>query len=99
MQGKKALARAQAGSYDRTAARASIDAAIASNAVVVFSWSGCPFCRRAKALLDDVGATYTAFELDTMADGRALRAELAEVRSGIQHCVQCLVGAALHRQR
>jgi len=26
----------------------------------VFSWSGCPFCKRAKAVLDATGAKYTA---------------------------------------
>ena len=35
----------------------------------MFSWSGCPFCKRAKAVLDATGAKYTALELDQMADG------------------------------
>lgn len=48
--------------------------------VVVFSWSGCPFCKNAKALLSDVGADFTALELDTMGqEGKAIRAELAQV--------------------
>jgi glutaredoxin 3 len=47
---------------------------------MVFSWSGCPFCKNAKALLSDMGAKYTALELDTMgAEGKAIRAELAQV--------------------
>lgn len=50
--------------------------------MVVFSWSGCPFCKKAKQLLTDVGAKYTALELDTLPDGKALRAELAQVRDG-----------------
>jgi hypothetical protein len=46
------------------------------------SWSGCPFCKKAKALLSELGAQYTALELDTMgAEGKALRAELAKVRA------------------
>lgn len=45
---------------------------IADNAVVVFSWSGCPFCKRAKGVLDATGAKYTALELDQMAEGAAL---------------------------
>jgi hypothetical protein len=47
--------------------------------VMVFSWLNCPFCKRAKALLDDVGAKYTVLELDQMGpEGSALRAELAK---------------------
>lgn len=38
--------------------------------VVVFSWSGCPYCKRAKALLDTTGARYTALELDQMPEGK-----------------------------
>jgi hypothetical protein len=48
--------------------------------VVVFSWSGCPFCKNAKGLLSDLGANYKAVELDTLGDdGKAIRAELAQV--------------------
>jgi hypothetical protein len=47
--------------------------------VMVFSWIGCPFCKNAKALLDSVGAKYTALELDQMGpEGTAIRAELAK---------------------
>jgi glutaredoxin 3 len=45
---------------------------------MVFSWSGCPFCKKAKALLDSKGAKYTALELDQMDDGQKYRAALAE---------------------
>jgi glutaredoxin 3 len=45
---------------------------------MVFSWSGCPFCKKAKALLDSKGAVYTALELDQMDDGQKYRAALAE---------------------
>lgn len=42
--------------------------------------SGCPFCKNAKGLLADVGADFTALELDTLGqEGKAIRAELAEV--------------------
>lgn len=44
--------------------------------------STCPFCKRAKALLESLGARYTALELNEMGpEGLQLRAELAEVRS------------------
>lgn len=46
--------------------------------VMVFSWSGCPFCKKAKAVLDGTGAKYLSLELDTMGqEGKAIRAELA----------------------
>jgi glutaredoxin 3 len=45
--------------------------------VMVFSWSSCPFCKKAKALLDATGAKYTAIELNEMEDGQAYRAALA----------------------
>ena len=45
----------------------------------MFSWTRCPFCMNAKALLDSKGAKYTAVELDKMDDGNAIRAQLAEV--------------------
>ncbi|KAI7842755.1 hypothetical protein COHA_003504 [Chlorella ohadii] len=77
-QGKVQAAVAAAGQYDEAATKAAIDKYIADNPVVVFSWSGCPFCKRAKAVLDATGAKYTALELDQMADGKALRAELAK---------------------
>lgn len=36
------------GEYDQAAVRAVIDAKIAEKGVVVFSWTGCPFCKKAK---------------------------------------------------
>lgn len=79
-QGKKALAKAQAGDYDAAATRAKIEQYIKDNKVMVFSWSGCPFCKNAKALLSDVGADFKALELDTLGqEGKAIRAELAEM--------------------
>jgi hypothetical protein len=58
--------------------------------VVVFSWSGCPFCKKAKALLSDLGVQYTAVELDTLgSEGKALRAELAKVGDQVEHACCC----------
>lgn len=58
--------------------------------VVVFSWSGCPFCKKAKAVLDSTGAKYTALELDQMADGELLIVVLIAV----QCCRQGVAGGA-----
>lgn len=61
--------------------------------------SGCPFCKNAKGLLADLGADFTALELDTLgADGKAIRAELAEVRGRfvtLQSNVICGGGASV----
>eukprot|EP00879_Flechtneria_rotunda_P001282 GHRR01001431.1.p1 GENE.GHRR01001431.1~~GHRR01001431.1.p1 ORF type:complete len:186 (+),score=56.03 GHRR01001431.1:96-653(+) len=79
-EGKKALAKAQAGDYDNAAVRAKVEQYINDNKVMVFSWSGCPFCKNAKALLADIGADFKALEIDTMGqEGKAIRAELAEM--------------------
>ncbi|KAK9806979.1 hypothetical protein WJX72_009339 [[Myrmecia] bisecta] len=75
---KQALASAQAGNYDVAGISGKIDALLAENKVVVFSWTRCPFCVKAKGLLSDLGTDYRAVELDTMADGAAYRAELAK---------------------
>ena len=77
-EGKKALAVAQAGSYDVAAVSASVDKYIADNTVMIFSFSTCPFCKNAKKLLDDMNVQYKAIELNEMDGGMAIRAELAK---------------------
>ncbi|ABW31860.1 glutaredoxin 3 [Acaryochloris marina] len=32
--------------------------------IEIYTWSTCPFCRRAKQLLDQKGATYTEYQID-----------------------------------
>ncbi|XP_044502898.1 glutaredoxin-like [Mangifera indica] len=51
---------------------------VQANSVVVFSKSYCPFCVTVKKLLDDLGATYKAMELDVESDGSEIQAALAE---------------------
>jgi glutaredoxin 3 len=77
--GKIMLAKAQAGDYDEVAMKAKLEAYIKEDAVVVFSWTTCPFCVKAKALLTETGAKFTAIELDKMPEGKALRVELAKL--------------------
>jgi thiol-disulfide isomerase/thioredoxin len=62
---KLAITRILAGEYDAAAVRAQI-ASLAGQGVVVFSQTSCPFCKKAKALLDSVGAKYDVVELDTL---------------------------------
>ena len=76
--GKKALAIAQGGGQEKAAEYLKkVDAEIAANRVMVFSWAGCPFCKKAKQILADTGAKYKVLELDEMEDGQAFRAALA----------------------
>lgn len=49
---------------------------IASNNVVVFSKSYCPYCKKTKALLNERGIGAKVFELDTMSNGDELQAAL-----------------------
>ena len=53
-----------------------------ANAVVIFSWVRCPFCVKAKALLNGVSKDVAVYELDTMADGDALHKEIISVTNG-----------------
>ena len=48
---KQWIAESLAGPYDRAAVGRRIDGALAAAPVVVFSFTTCPFCLRAKALL------------------------------------------------
>ena len=77
--GKKALAIAMAGDYDEVAVKQTIESQTSQEKVLMYSFSGCPFCKKAKAVLDNVGAKYTVYELDQMPDGKAYRAELAKM--------------------
>lgn len=52
---------------------------IKSNGCVVFSATYCPFCTKAKAVLDKEGAKYTLIELDTMDNGNDIKGALASL--------------------
>mmetsp|Transcript_5435 Transcript_5435/g.16083 ORF Transcript_5435/g.16083 Transcript_5435/m.16083 type:complete len:147 (-) Transcript_5435:142-582(-) len=78
--GKLWLAKMQAGEYDKGTVRAKVDSLIQDNPVVVFSFSKCPFCIKAKKELTDMGVNFKAVELDQMqAEGMQIRAELADM--------------------
>ncbi|TYJ17151.1 hypothetical protein E1A91_A09G032100v1 [Gossypium mustelinum] len=51
---------------------------ISTNTVVVFSKSYCPFCVDVKQLLQKLGASFKAIELDKESDGADIQAALAE---------------------
>merc|ERR1719453_723448 len=57
----------------------SIQQTTASNDVVIYSKSWCPYCAQTKALFDEMKQPYTAIELDQREDREALQAALLEM--------------------
>mmetsp|Transcript_9783 Transcript_9783/g.13793 ORF Transcript_9783/g.13793 Transcript_9783/m.13793 type:complete len:181 (+) Transcript_9783:130-672(+) len=78
-EGKKNLVKSMAGDYDAAAIQARTDSLIQDNPVLVMSFTTCPFCVKAKEILDETNAKYTVVELDTDPDGKAIRAELGDL--------------------
>ncbi|KAI5665509.1 hypothetical protein M9H77_15362 [Catharanthus roseus] len=79
---------------------------VASNPVVVFSKTYCPFCVNVKQLLSKLGASYKAIELDAESDGSELQSALAEITGqrtvpnvfiGGKHIGGCDATTALHQ--
>lgn len=49
---------------------------IAKDDVVIFSYGGCPYCRRVTRALDAAGVGYNEVDYDDCDDGEAVRAEI-----------------------
>ena len=56
-----------------------IKAEIASNKVMVYSKSYCPFCVQTKNLLQEQGIAYQVKELDQIADGQKIQDALLQM--------------------
>jgi len=56
-----------------------IEQATASNDVVIYSKSWCPYCVQCKALFEDMGQPYTVIELDQREDGAEMQAALLDM--------------------
>ncbi|NJL86070.1 MAG: glutaredoxin 3 [Leptolyngbyaceae cyanobacterium SM1_1_3] len=56
--------------------------------VEIYTWSSCPFCIRAKALLDRKGVDYTEYCLD---GDEAARSKMAERASGRRSVPQIFI--------
>lgn len=76
---KQWVADTLAGDYDRAGVNQRIRDLVHSNDVFMFSFTTCPFCRRAKDALDGEGIRYQALELDEDPNGNAIRAELGRL--------------------
>ncbi|KAG2215009.1 hypothetical protein INT46_010820 [Mucor plumbeus] len=55
-----------------------VEDAIKNNKVVIFTKSFCPYCKKAKALLDGYNIKYEEIELDSHPDGEAIQEYLAK---------------------
>jgi len=51
--------------------------------VEIYTWRFCPFCIRAKALLDRKGVAYTEYAIDGDQQARAAMGERADGRSSV----------------
>ncbi|XP_056270880.1 glutaredoxin 2 isoform X1 [Pseudoliparis swirei] len=52
---------------------------VSQNCVVIFSKTTCPYCKMAKNVFNEIGATYKAVELDEHNDGRGVQEALAQI--------------------
>lgn len=66
---------------------------MAQKLIEIYTWSSCPFCQRAKALLDGKGYQYTEHSLDGDEAGRAKMAERANGRRSVP---QVFIGGDHH---
>lgn len=51
--------------------------------VEIYTWSSCPFCIQAKALLDHKGVEYTEYAIDGDEDARAEMSQRANGRRSL----------------
>lgn len=58
---------------------AKVQGLIDDNKVMVFSKDYCPFCTKAKSLLDSKGIEYEVVELDLIPDGKEMHAALKSI--------------------
>uniref|UniRef100_A0A3Q3X874 Glutaredoxin-2, mitochondrial n=1 Tax=Mola mola TaxID=94237 RepID=A0A3Q3X874_MOLML len=52
---------------------------VSRNCVVIFSKTTCPYCKMAKNVFNEIGATYKVIELDEHNDGRRMQEALAQM--------------------
>lgn len=78
---KQGVADLVAGEYDVDDRKASIRNFIDGAPVAMYSFTTCPFCRKAKDYLDSEGIPYQAIELDLLPgnEGNEIRAELGKL--------------------
>mmetsp|Transcript_18797 Transcript_18797/g.28516 ORF Transcript_18797/g.28516 Transcript_18797/m.28516 type:complete len:244 (+) Transcript_18797:88-819(+) len=78
---KQTVADLVAGEYDRDAREESIRTFIGESPVAMYSFTTCPFCRKAKDYLEEQSIAYESIELDLLPgnEGNEIRAELGRI--------------------
>ena len=78
---KQTVADLVAGEYDKEERSESIRNFVGSSPVAMYSFTTCPFCRKAKDYLEEEGIPYEAIELDLLPgnEGNEIRAELGRM--------------------
>lgn len=66
---------------------------MAQKSVEIYTWSTCPFCMRAKQLLDSKGVEYTEYQIDGDEEARA---KMAQRAGGRRTVPQIFVGKDHH---
>lgn len=77
---KMAISKMGVGDYDTATVTGDIESNIKKHKVMCFSWTNCPFCKKANALLQDLlePTEFCTLQLDQMPLGKAYRYELAQ---------------------
>ncbi|TPX72928.1 hypothetical protein SpCBS45565_g00029 [Spizellomyces sp. 'palustris'] len=70
--------KAQAASSSTSDIPSRVEDTIASNRVVIYSKTYCPYCDKAKALFKSKGVDFVTIELDNVQDGEAMHGYLKE---------------------
>jgi glutaredoxin 3 len=83
--------------YDKDVVNAEIDAFIQDNAVAMFSFSTCPFCRRAKDALEERGIAYKAMELDELPADRDSDNGTTNVNNNMGNIIRAELGRKTKR--
>lgn len=67
---------------------------VSQNCVVIFSKTTCPYCKMAKNVFNEIGATYKVIELDEHNDGRRLQEALAQMTGArTVRALCCILGS------
>jgi glutaredoxin 3 len=75
---KQFVADIVAGDFDQELVAAQVDSFVNNNTIAMFSFTSCPFCRRAKDYMDENNFSYAVMELDELEgnSGNEIRAVL-----------------------
>ncbi|XP_029906072.1 glutaredoxin 2 isoform X2 [Myripristis murdjan] len=73
------LTSSSSGGLSSSACAQYVQDVVSHNCVVIFSKTTCPYCKMAKNVFNEIGATYKVIELDEHSDGRRLQEALAQM--------------------